>query len=497
MTLSSLGMRGSGTRLGMASRLSRPSRLRWGVLICALLCGCGSESPQGRSSSTVPTAAGAGGGGASEVSAAAPASAGGTTEPGSRSAAEPAPGATASAAPEAPEAPATPPVLRVGDVPRHAPWTAERRARLEALRASHPDRAEDVFSKMGGSSVVNLGFLHCFGQDQHDLGEHEALGPTLERFRAARVGRDSPFTRESLGAGVGWSIRNGMLGRPSQVVRELRASNARIALAFFGSNDVEGRNAGLWGERLDRLVSTILAEGALPILGSIPPRRRNAREMRRHVTEYNRVAHALAAARGLPFIDFYQTFVDLPRQGIRDDGVHPNVYRPGRFGRGCVLTEDGLRYGQNQRNLLVLEALAQIPAPGEAPEGDDVAESPRPPGEWIAEAPYGARVALDARPTDTLGPTCDTHAEREPALERWVHVDAQTTLRADVYGFAGAVGFLSLHDESGGCVDAAERGLDLELAPGTYRLRAHASRRRGPRARVPGDPALLLSVVSR
>ncbi|MBK7152053.1 MAG: hypothetical protein IPH72_09890, partial [Sandaracinaceae bacterium] len=49
------------------------------------------------------------------------------------------------------------------------------------------------------------------------------------------------FMRTSEAAGVGWSLRQGMTGRPSRVQREIRTLRPRFALAFFGGNGVPGR----------------------------------------------------------------------------------------------------------------------------------------------------------------------------------------------------------------------------------------------------------------
>ena len=52
--------------------------------------------------------------------------------------------------------------------------------RVREIHASNPDRRDDAFSKMGGSSVASKAFLHCFATRYVDLGERQELAATLE-----------------------------------------------------------------------------------------------------------------------------------------------------------------------------------------------------------------------------------------------------------------------------------------------------------------------------
>lgn len=239
------------------------------------------------------------------------------------------------------------PRVRIGgDVSEH----------LARLIEEFPDRANDRFIKLGGSSVVSRAFLHCFESDEIELGAREELESVRQRFSASR---GSPFTRQSEATRVGFNLRHLLTGRNPLLLRELRAMNARYALLFAGANDVMGRNPSVYAERLERAVALLLERGVMPILGSIPPRPRS-REINRYVDEFNRITEDLARARALPFIDFHAAMSELPKAGLARDGVHPNVYRSAGRTRPCDFTEDGLEYGYNIRNLLVIETLAEL-----------------------------------------------------------------------------------------------------------------------------------------
>lgn len=233
---------------------------------------------------------------------------------------------------------------------------AETRSVAEHLRKlarEFPQRDAERFIKVGGSSVVSRAFLHCFAQDDVELGDREDLRPTLERLTR---GRNPSFTRTSLATAVGYNLRHVLGGRPPLILREVRAMNPRFALVFMGPNDVMGKNPGVYERRLESAVDMLLAEGVMPILGTIPPRPRN-KEIDAWVGPFNEATARVAQQRAVPLVDFHAAMSKLPGSGLARDGVHPNVYRAGGKTRPCDLGPEGLAYGHNVRNLLVLDAL--------------------------------------------------------------------------------------------------------------------------------------------
>ena len=231
-----------------------------------------------------------------------------------------------------------------------------------AIVERRPGRRADAFIKVGDSATVNRAFLRCLSDERTtELDGREELSSVLARFRSARIGRRDPFSRESLAAGVGWSVPRVLRGSPAPVVREVRQVNPRFALIMFGSNDIELGRLGRYESRMRALTERLISLGVVPVLSTIPPRNDEA-DADERVPDYNAVIRAIAEERHLPLIDLYGALMPLPNRGLASDGLHPSA--PVRDGRaqGCDFTESGLQFGQNVRNLLTLEMLFALSA---------------------------------------------------------------------------------------------------------------------------------------
>ncbi len=225
-------------------------------------------------------------------------------------------------------------------------------AHVRQIDDRNPDLRNDVFSKMGGSSVASRAFLRCFASPYVDLGEHQDLASSIEYFHGAH---GDSFGRESDAAGVSWNLRYVLRGRPPHFRREIERTQARWALVLFGGNDAQNQNERVYAERLVFLVEQLEEMGVVPILGSALPRRSESKDL--WIRRFNAITEAVARHWELPFIDYYEALRRLPRSGLARDGVHPNVYGQGGLRSACQLTETGLRYGNNMRNLLTLQML--------------------------------------------------------------------------------------------------------------------------------------------
>ena len=220
------------------------------------------------------------------------------------------------------------------------------------IHAIDPERRDDAFSKMGGSSVASKAFLHCFSTEYVDLGERVELAETIDFFG---TGRRNSFNRQSEAAGVSWNLRYVLSGRPASFREELGATDARWALVLFGGNDAQNENERVYLKRLVYLVQQLEEMGVVPVLGSAMPRHNAYKD--RWIHRFNLITEAVAKHWSLPYIDYHAALSALPRKGLARDGVHPNVLPPGGYQTSCQLTETGLRYGNNLRNLLTLEML--------------------------------------------------------------------------------------------------------------------------------------------
>ena len=239
-----------------------------------------------------------------------------------------------------------------GDAPDYGSDIARN---IQSIRANDRTLREDRFAKMGGSSVASHAFLNCFATPYVEFGEHDDLEDAVRFFAAQQ--HDS-FSRESLAAGVSWNLRYVLGGRPAKFRREVAATDPRWALVLFGGNDSQNRNEQVYARRLVYLIEELVELGVVPVLGSASPRRSRSKDL--WVRRFNAITEAVAVHWRLPYIDYYAAMAQLPKKGLAGDGVHPNVLGRGGVRAACQLTEQGLRYGNNVRNLLTIEALDSL-----------------------------------------------------------------------------------------------------------------------------------------
>jgi len=398
-----------------------------------------------------------------------------------------------------PEPPPPPdPVLADHGSTIHSPITPAIAARLREVASGAEWRQPNVFAKMGGSSIESHAYLHCFASDRYtDIGEYAHLEETLAFFRSGNAQGRSPFRRESLSAEVGWSLRQGLTGRPPRYLQETQEIGARFALMFFGGNDVQGRNSRTFGNRLQEVIEELLRRNVIPIIGATSPRG-DEEEMDVWARRYNRVSRGIAQAWQVPYLDFYLAQQPLPRRGLAGDGVHSNVHREDRRGRPCSLTDEGLEHGMNVRNLITLELLDRMrrhviedePAPDPAPQplhGEGTAAMPL----RLARVPYGDRVSITELGATLSGYTCPPErGDEEPIAfdgtggERVyrVRVEEPTSVVGSAYGrgrVEATVLVLGEDLDPAGCRAIGE-DLKLELEPGVHHFVVETSQRERP-----------------
>lgn len=289
----------------------------------------------------------------------------------------------------APEPPPSGPALLVGRraVSEISPTTAQH---LAAIAGPSDSRRPDVFAKIGGSSTVNRGFLHCFMGRHVELGDHQRLGATLEFFQRGRAERRSPFERISLSAGVGWNTGYLLSGRPPRYLREVLRVRPRYAFLLAGGNDVGGHDPYGFARRLVQMVEGLVERSVIPILGTLHPR--SGRQQARTVRSFNRAIRGIAGAMDLPLIDYHYAMERLTNHGLAGDGVHPNVQMRGSMPMGCNLNGEGLRYGNNVRNLHSLRMLHRLHAALDQAVPTTREELPRRSGAGAEGAPFDIPV---------------------------------------------------------------------------------------------------------
>ena len=357
------------------------------------------------------------------------------------------------------------------------PLSPEVLAHLRVVHARNASLRDNVFAKMGGSTVVSRAFLQCFSTKHVELNGQEALQATIDFFNERKIRGRTSFRRESLAAGVGWSLYYPLAGRPPRFAREVNAIMPRYALVLFGGNDSNAKTERVYARRLVSLIERLMARGVIPILGSSLPRR--SKERRLWILRYNQITRAIAEQWNLPFIDYYRAFSELPREGLARDGVHPNVYGRGGLANACRFDEGGLKHGQNVRNLLtikMLDHLRRAPIAGAVVEEAAVPAEPVP-AEPVPAEPVPTRFEADTLPFSVALPSGPEFVVR-------VTIDEKKRVRASAFALKGPRPRLLWIREDGETFKRRYQTIFTRLEPGTWELRITRPEKAPPNSRL-------------
>jgi hypothetical protein len=124
----------------------------------------------------------------------------------------------------------------------------------------------------------------------------------------------------------------------------LKKYSPQMAVVMLGSNDVrQPRPVGEYKADMTKIVDMILAQGAIPILSTIPPYAGREKE----VEAYNAALKEIVRDRKIPMIDYWGEILkrrpsDWKGTLISDDGVHPSAEHGGA-NAGSEPTEANLR----------------------------------------------------------------------------------------------------------------------------------------------------------
>ncbi|MCU0691705.1 MAG: SGNH/GDSL hydrolase family protein [Polyangiaceae bacterium] len=242
---------------------------------------------------------------------------------------------------------------------------------LRVIASRGAARNRRVLMKVGDSITVNCNSFCCFAPAQGkavDLAGRTALQATIDYFNQVKVGDATPTTswdRMSLAAAVGvgsiWPLEG---GGSAPLFKEIEAINPGFAILMLGTNDNSGGTFEYYlGPRAYRtiaggfvsMVDELSTRGIVPVITYIPPVRSD--ERRSWLTPaINAVLRGVATAKLVPTIDFYTPAMAIIPGGFGQDGVHPLAHPTS----ACLLTEQGLAYGYNVRNLVSLQVLDKV-----------------------------------------------------------------------------------------------------------------------------------------
>jgi len=165
------------------------------------------------------------------------------------------------------------------------------------------------------------------------------------------------------GCGSGWTIDR-LMPAAKKVLREKKPE---IAIIMIGTNDVRsGKLSDRYAPQLDDLVSRCLAQGCVPILGTIPPfRGRDA-----VVAKANTIIRSIAKKHAVPLVDYHAAIFarradDWDGTLISKDGVHPSGGKTNDYSE-ANLRNCGYALRTWVNFLMVREVYFRVIAPNEA-----------------------------------------------------------------------------------------------------------------------------------
>ncbi len=262
------------------------------------------------------------------------------------------------------------PFLSLPEVPALDPLTLANARRI-AYTGQVEGLRPNAFMKVGDSNTFFTDFLAPLGGPFYNpvlsgLAAFPAdLSDTLGVFRApVDAAGNNSFTRNGFADYPGFLTAR----MTEEVGVERDQTRAGIALVMAGTNDlmVYG-DAGRFRQELGALVDTLTADGVLPVLSTIPRNRFFGASSDNLSAVYNQVVADVADEKHVPLMNLARTLEPLPNSGVRPAlEAAPGVFAPDNVhlsvspdGGGSFQPVD-LLYGQNVRNLLVLEVLTEL-----------------------------------------------------------------------------------------------------------------------------------------
>jgi hypothetical protein len=250
--------------------------------------------------------------------------------------------------------------------------------RLIYARGQQLGNRPDVFTKVGDSISVSINYLHQIGNGVYNLGDFQYLQTVVNYFSATqpRDNRNS-FNLISVAAGTGWTsdaVTNTRFADPSRcrygetpLSCEFRLTRPSFALIMVGTNDTSHFTPATYEGKLRQIIEACIEAGVVPILSTIPPRRKYEET----VVAFNEVVIKVGTDYHIPLWDFYSAVVGLPGYGLDEDGVHPSAPANG-FKGSADFRSWNLYAGYVLRNLTALQSLYLVWKAVHSPETNSI-----------------------------------------------------------------------------------------------------------------------------
>jgi hypothetical protein len=204
-----------------------------------------------------------------------------------------------------------------------------------------------------------------FGTGEYNLGPYRNLEPVIKFFNGSpRAGVLNPYENESMAAHNGfnsgavldpqWANPNFCEEGESPLVCEYRISKPSVAIIMFGASDIYAMDADQYTANMEEIIEITLDRGIIPLLSTFPGQQGFLAE---RAAYYNYILVGIAQRYKVPIMNLWLPLQDLPNNGLEEDGLHLTWTDATREIR---LTEAGLQYGYNIRNLVTMQALDKV-----------------------------------------------------------------------------------------------------------------------------------------
>jgi uncharacterized protein YraI len=220
-----------------------------------------------------------------------------------------------------------------------------------------------VFTRIGDSLTASPAFLNPL-LGPHNLGDYSYLSPVLSFFSGPNARGANPFQAASLAERNNWTTRDVLSpdnvppdicqAGETTVSCEYRLVKPSVALILIGTNDAaRDVSPEEFAGNLQRIVSTSIDMGVIPVLSTLPPKHLDDFNTSR-VNQFNGIIASVARANDIPLVNLWLALQNVPNNGIHPDGVHLNSPPDGL---NANFDAAHLAYGYPMRNLTSLQVL--------------------------------------------------------------------------------------------------------------------------------------------
>jgi len=265
-----------------------------------------------------------------------------------------------------------------------------------------------MFAKLSDSNIASFNTIYGLGCFKPVFDSHQYLKSTSARYRSVRLPAgypvplgspaSAPCARANSLSRFSAATRSGFFSdqlqmQPRQLLAEdppypgwtpdpvcpvddtlveceIDRIRPRYSIISIGVNDQAfllptGRAAV---ERFGGIVSEVRLNGSIPILSTIPPHLNSSTEPDNwnHAVEINQAIVSAARSYRVPLINVWRPLASkaLVNFGMEPGGLHLETLgghdKPGALRRSVDFRPRGLKFGNNRRNLMILQALRRL-----------------------------------------------------------------------------------------------------------------------------------------